>query len=291
LITRKIDKIFDAFMVLIVVTVVILCLFPVLNVASMSLSSRDAILSNKVWILPVDITFKSYKMVLADKSMTTSLLFSVILTVTSTVYSLGMTILCAYPLTKKNLKGRRFFMTLIIFTMYFSGGIVPDYMLVKSLHLLDTMWVLVIPGSISVFNMIILKSFFTNLPDSLQESAFLDGASEWVILTRIVLPLSKPVLATLALFYAVGRWNGFQDALMYISKPELNPIQLKLYKLVYNLTQVEVTQAEGLQMDSTYASESIKAACIMFATLPIICVYPWLQKYFISGVMVGAIKG
>lgn len=291
MITRKIDKIFDAFMVLIVVIVVVLCLFPVLNVASMSLSSRDAILSNKVWIWPVDFTFKSYKMVLADKSMTTSLLFSVILTVISTVYALGMTILCAYPLTKKNLKGRRFFMTLIIFTMYFSGGIVPDYMLVKSLHLLDTMWVLVIPGSISVFNMIILKSFFTNLPDSLQESAFLDGASEWVILTRIVLPLSKPVLATLALFYAVGRWNGFQDALMYISKPELNPIQLKLYKLVYNLTQVEVTQAEGFQMDNTYTSESIKAACIMFATLPIICVYPWLQKYFISGVMVGAIKG
>jgi putative aldouronate transport system permease protein len=289
--TKKIDKGFDYLMIFIVLGMVLLCLIPVLNVASTSLSSREAILNNKVWIFPVDFTWSSYKSVFQDKTMIHSLVYSAILTAGCTIFNLAMTILCAYPLTKKKLKGRRTFMTLIIITMYFSGGMIPDYMLVKNLHLLNSVWALVLPGAISVFNMIILKSFFMGIPESLEESAFLDGASDWVILTRIVLPLSTPVLATLALFYAVGRWNGFMDALMYVSNPKLEPIQLKLYKIIFNNSSLEIAQTEGAKLDTSTTAESIKAACVMFATVPIIMIYPWLQKYFISGMMVGAVKG
>lgn len=288
---KKLDKGFDYLMIFTVLIVVLLCLIPMLNVASMSLSSREAILNNKVWIWPVDFSLSSYKSVFADNNMVYSLIYSAILTIGCTVYQLAMTILCAYPLTKKNLKGRKFFMTLIIITMYFSGGMIPDYLLIKNLDLLNKVWCLILPGSIVVFNMIILKSFFMNIPESLEESAFLDGASEWVILTRIVLPLSTPVLATLALFYAVGRWNGFMDALMYITDARLEPIQLKLYKIIYNNSSLEIAQTEGARMDASTTPESIKAACVMFSTVPILMIYPWLQKYFISGIMVGAVKG
>lgn len=289
--TKPLDRTYDLLIALFVFIAVALCLFPMLNVAAMSLSSRAAVLANKVWLWPVGLSFDSYRAVFADKSMTYSLVFTAILTTVTTVYSLGMTTLCAYPLTKKRLKGRRIFMTLIIFTMYFSGGMIPDYLLIRSLGILNKVWALILPGSISAFYMIILKSFFTSLPDSLEESAYLDGANDWVILTRIVLPLSTPVLATLALFYAVGRWNGFMDALMYISNPKLTPIQLKLYKIVYNISSVEISQNEGGASDANVMAESLKAACVMFATVPILVVYPWLQRYFISGVMVGAIKG
>jgi putative aldouronate transport system permease protein len=288
---KKIDKGFDYLMIFIVLGVVLLCLIPMLNVASMSLSSREAILKNKVGIWPVELTWSSYKSVFSDNTMTHALIYSAFLTVGCTLYQLAMTILCAYPLTKKKLKGRKFFMTLIIITMYFSGGMIPDYMLIKNLNLLNKVWALVLPGSIVVFNMILLKSFFMNIPESLEESAFLDGASDWIILTRIVLPLSTPVLATLALFYAVGRWNGFMDALMYINNPKLEPIQLKLYKIIFNNSSLEIAQTEGARQDISTTPESIKAACVMFSTVPILMIYPWLQKYFISGIMVGAVKG
>jgi putative aldouronate transport system permease protein len=174
--------------------------------------------------------------------------------------------------------------------MYFSGGMIPEYILMKDLKMIDKWYVLMLPYCLSAFNMIILKTFFTNLPESLEESAFLDGASYFTILVRIVIPLSKPVLATLALFYAVGRWNGFQDALIYITKHEYHPLQLKLYQLVYNNQMSEIALAEGMS-NQNVTPEGLKAAAVMFATVPILLVYPWLQRYFISGVMIGAIKG
>ena len=284
------DKAFDWTMLLIVGFTSIVCLLPIIYILSVSFSSSMAIAARKVLLWPVEFTGKSYAAVFTDKSMVNSMIFTIWITLVGTTLSLIMTILCAYPLTKKNLKGRNFILVFIVITMYFGGGMIPEYLLVKQLGMVDKPMALIIPYCLSAFNMIILKTFFSNLPESLEESAFLDGASHFVILTRIVIPLSMPVLATLALFYAVGRWNGFQDALIYISKQEYFPLQMKLYQLIYNNQMSEIAQQEGSSV-TQLAPESLKAAAVMFATIPILLVYPWLQRYFISGVMIGAIKG
>ena len=284
------DRVFDSTINLVIAVTSLLCLLPLLYILSVSLSSSDAIAARQVLILPVGITLESYLAVFADSSMIGSMIFTVWLTAACTVLSIIMTILAAYPLTKKKLKGRNFFLVVIVITMYFGGGMIPEYILVKSLNMIDTPWALMVPYCLSAFNMIILKTFFTNLPESLEESAYLDGASHLVILIRIVIPLSTPVLATLALFYAVGRWNGFQDALIFINKQSLFPLQMKLYQLIFNNQLSEIAQQEGASVQKLQP-ESLKAAAVMFATVPILLVYPWLQRYFISGIMIGAIKG
>lgn len=223
--------------------------------------------------------------------MTGALFFTIQLTIIYTVFSMFLTIAAAYPLTQKRLRGRKFFLLVIIFTMFFSGGIIPDYILMKNLKLINTIWALILPGLISGFNFIILKTFFSSIPESLVESARLDGCSDIGILTRIVLPLSIPVIATLSLFYAVAKWNSFQDALMYITDSRLYPLQLKLYQIVQNSLAVDIAIQEGSNTTTNTLPESLRAASIMFATIPIVLVYPWLQKYFIKGVMIGAIKG
>jgi len=238
------------------------------------------------------ITIESYRYVFMDPAFTRSMWWTAILTVICTLVSLTMTVLCAYPLTYDWIKGKTFINTLIIFTMYFSAGTIPNYILMKDMGLLDNPLVLIIPNCLSVFNMIILRSFFFGIPDSLRESAELDGANPFTVLVRIYLPLSAPVLATLALFYAVGRWNGFSDALLYIkSAPQWVPIQLKLWQLIQNMTSIDVTTVEMVAGSVPRASDAIKAAAIMFATVPILIVYPWLQRYFIEGVTIGAVKG
>lgn len=182
-------------------------------------------------------------------------------------------------------------MFIIIVTMFFSGGIIPEYILVKDLNLLDTIWALVLPGLISPFYLIILISFFNGIPESLEEAAEIDGTSQIGTMLRIILPLSLPVIATLSLFYAVGRWNGFQDTLLYITSEELYPLQLKLYQLVQNNMITDLTRNEGPAAGVRATTESLKAASVVFATVPILIVYPWLQRYFVSGVMLGAVKG
>ena len=238
------------------------------------------------------ITMESYRYVFLDPAFTRSMWWTAILTVICTIVSLTMTILCAYPLTYGWLKGKTLINTLIIFTMYFSAGTIPNYILMKTLGLLNNPLVLIIPNCLSVFNVIILRSFFFGIPDSLRESAEIDGANPFTVLIRIYLPLSMPVLATLALFYAVGRWNGFSDALLYITAaPQWVPIQLKLWQLIQNMTSIDVSTVEMVAGNVPRASDAIKAAAIMFATVPILVVYPWLQRYFIAGVTIGAVKG
>jgi putative aldouronate transport system permease protein len=201
-----------------------------------------------------------------------------------------MTALCAYPLTYDYLKGKRIINTIIIMTMYFSAGTIPNYILMRDLDLINKPLVLIVPNCLSVFNMIVMRSFFYSIPESLRESAELDGANPFTVLIRIYLPLSTSVLATLALFYAVGRWNGFSDALIYMTTPKYAPIQLKLYQIINNLSAIDTAQLEG-SASSPMVSEGLKAATVMFATVPILIVYPWLQRYFISGVTIGAVKG
>ncbi|MDR1531996.1 MAG: carbohydrate ABC transporter permease [Clostridiales bacterium] len=268
---------------------VFLCLTPLLNVLARSLSSAEALVRNEVILLPVGFNLGAYRLVLGDPKYTWSLAWTAMLTVICTLVSMTMTVLCAYPLTYDQLKGRRFFNTYIILTMYFSAGTIPTYLLLKDIRLLNNPLVLVIPSCLSVFNMIIMRSFFYGIPESLRESAELDGAGPIRTLVSIYLPLSGPSLATLALFYAVGRWNGFADALMFMNKREYFPIQLLLYNILNSVTSVEVSTQEGFS--SPGLSETLKAATVMFATVPILVVYPWLQRYFISGVTIGAVKG
>ncbi|WP_426452542.1 carbohydrate ABC transporter permease [Paenibacillus sp. S-38] len=283
-------RLVDAVIMLIVGAVMLICLLPFLHIIAISLSSKHAVLSNTVTIFPKELDVRAYEVVFQDSRMLWSMGLTIALTVSYTLISMVMSICAAYPLTKENLKGRSAFMMLIVFTMFFSGGLIPEYLLVKQLGLLDNLMALIVPGMISAFNLIILRTFFTSIPASLEESAYLDGSSHIGTLIRIVLPLSLPVLATLSLFYAVSRWNGFTDALFYITNADLYPIQLKLYQIVMNSMVTDVTAQEGAaQVD--VVPEGIKAASIMFATAPILIVYPWLQRYFVSGVMIGAVKG
>ena len=287
---RTSNRLFDGVNVILLAISVLVCLAPFIHILAISLSSNRAVTSGDVTLLPIEFDLHAYRSVFSDMTMIRSLGFTVLLTVLSTVLCMIMTVAAGYPLTKSGLKGKKLIMIVILITMFFSGGIIPEYILVKDLHLLNTIWALVLPGLISPFYLIILISFFNGIPASLEEAAEMDGASPFGTLIRIILPLSLPVLTTLSLFYAVGRWNGFQDTLLYITKAELYPLQLKLYQLVQNNMITDLTVNEGPSAVRA-APESLKAASVMFATVPILLVYPWLQRYFVNGVMLGAVKG
>ena len=270
--------------------VALVCLLPFLHVVSMSLSSNGAVISQKVYFFPVEWSVEGYKMVLNDPSMMRSLGITVLLTVGFTLLGMILTVLAAYPLTKKDLKGRSVISFMFMFTMYFGGGLIPEYLLMNDLKMLNTLWSLLLPLAFSAYNIIIMRSFIeSSIPASLEEAAFLDGANYWSVLFRVVIPLCKPVLATLCLFFAVGRWNAYGDALYYISTSRLYPMQLKLYYLM-GMASDAANLAEG-GAASYVTGEVVKATCVMFATIPIIILYPFLQRYFVTGIMIGAVKG
>ncbi len=279
----------DWIIALICFLVMFVCLLPMLNVLARSFSDAEALMRNEVFLWPKGWNLIAYKTILGNAKYIHSLWFTALLTVGCTLLSLFMTVCCAYPLTYDQLKGGKVINALILFTMYFSAGTIPHYLLMKNLNMLDTVWCMVIPGCISVYNMIVMRSFFYGIPDSLREAAEIDGAGPIRTLVQIYLPLSLPVLATLALFYAVGRWNGFSDALLYIKNEELFPIQLYLYYVLQNSTQQEIATQEGFATPGV--GETVKMATVMFATVPILVVYPWLQRYFIAGMTIGAVKG
>ena len=269
------------------------CLLPMVHVLACSLSSPESLVRNEVFLWPKGWNIEAYKTVLTTEKYVRSLGFTAILTIGCTLLSLALTVCCAYPLIYPNLKGGKVINFLILFTMYFSAGTIPMYVLLSKLNMLDTPWVLMIPNCISVFNVIIMRSFFYGVPDSLREAAEIDGAGPLRTMVVVYLPLSLPVIATLALFYAVGRWNGFSDALMYLkssSSEKYWPIQLLLYNVIQGSTQTtEQVAQEGFF--SAGVSKTIQMATVMFATVPILLVYPWLQRYFVTGVTIGAVKG
>lgn len=289
MITTRRTKLGDWLIVIVCVVIILLCVLPIVHIAARSLSSTESLIRSEVSLWPKGLNFDAYGYILRDGKFTWALVWTAILTVVGTALSLFMTTVCAYPLTYDKLKGRRFFMTFIVFTMFFNAGIIPTYLLLKDLTFLNKPVVLVVPYCLSVFNMIIMKTFLGQIPDSLRESAEIDGAGPIRVLVGIYLPLSTPVIATLALFYAVGRWNGFTDALWYMNVREWYPIQLLLYNLITAITNIDVITAEGTIAPGI--TESLKAAAIMFATVPILIVYPWLQRYFITGATLGAEKG
>ena len=286
--TEKKWSIGNIILVIVCLLICAICLVPMLSLLARSLSSSDALVKHEVYLLPKGLNFQAYALVLKDAKYIRAFFWTVFLTVAETLLCLFMTTICAYPLIFKELKGRNVFNVIITITMFFNAGTIPNYLLMQRLNLLDNPLVLIIPGCLSVYNMIILRSFFYGIPDSLRESAEIDGASFFTILRKIYIPLSKPVLATLALFYAVGRWNGYSDALMYMKNKDFYPLQLLLYNILNNINQVEVTTQEGFSTPGL--QESLKAAIVMFSTIPILCIYPFLQKYFIQGVTLGAVK-
>ena len=288
MIRSKSAKIGDCVFVIICLLVCVTCLLPMLNLLARSLSGSEYLIKREVYLWPKGWNLDAYTMVLGDMKYIRAFFWTVLLTVICTIVSLTMTTLCAYPLIFENLKGRSVINVFITITMFFNAGTIPNYLLMKSLGLLNNPAVLIIPSCMSVYNMIIMRSFFYGIPDSLRESAEIDGASFIKILTSIYVPLSKPVFATLALFYAVGRWNGYSDALMFMNNKDYYPLQLLLYNILNNINQVEVATQEGFSAPGL--SESLKAAIVMFSTVPILLIYPWLQKYFIHGVTVGAVK-
>ena len=268
--------------------VIFMCLAPMLTLLSRSLSDPRSLLRNEVTLLPKGLNFNAYQTILSDSMYTRSLVWTAILTGICMALSMFMTTICAYPLIYDNLKGRRFFNAMILFTMYFGAGLIPNYLLYNDLGLLNNPLVLIVPNCLSVFNVIIMRSFLFGIPDSLRESAEIDGAGPIRVLVNIYIPLSTSVIATLTLFYAVGRWNGYGDALFYMFRNrDYYPIQYLLYNIISGMQNIDPGQTD-IPMG---ASDTYKAASVMFATVPILMIYPWLQRYFIHGVTLGSEKG
>lgn len=277
-------------MYMIVLFFTVICLYPFLNVVAYSFSDSTAVMSGKVTVIPVGFQLDAYKQILKQAQIWTSMNISVIVTLGGTLLGLALTTCAAYALSKEDLKGRSILTGFILFTMYFSGGIIPTFMVVKGVGLYDSIASLVIPSAMNVFNFIIMRTFFKNIPLELKEAAFLDGATDMQILVKIVIPLSLPIIATIGLYYAVSYWNDYFSALLYIQTPEKFSLQLRLRQILFadQINNLAASAESGL---SNVMPETLKMACITLTTLPIIAIYPWLQKYFVKGTMVGAVKG
>jgi putative aldouronate transport system permease protein len=261
-------------------------IFPLLYVVAVSLTPYSEVLKNGGFaIVPSKISLDTYATFLDDSKIPRAYVVTIFITVVGTFVNLWVTTLMAYPLSKKNMPFRNALLLLIIFTMLFGGAIIPTYLIVKATGLIDTVWAMIIPGSVGTFYLLIMKTFFENMPESLDEAAKIDGASEIRILGQIVLPLSMPIMATVGLFYSVGHWNEFFQAIIYISDNSLHPLQVILRGM---LNQSNLPE---LDFERVVPTESLQMAAVVLSTLPIVVVYPFIQKYFTQGAMLGSIKG
>ena len=278
---------FQIIMALVCFVALALTLSPLLNVLAISLSGKDAIAKGVVGLWPVDFTTQAYEQVFGSSSTVYSMFYSLGLTIFVGLLTTFLTILAAYPLSKLDLKGGRFFMSLITITMYISAGTIPSYLLVKNLGLMNSIWALILPGMISPFQLIILRSFFLGINKSLFEAAYMDGCGEWGCLFKIAVPLSTPSISTIMLFACVSRWNGISDVLYYIQNPKLYTLQYQL-KLLLDSFHIEYTPEEMATM--TMSAENVKSATILFSMIPILVVYPFVQKFFTKGINIGGVK-
>ncbi len=273
------------------IALALLCLFPLLHVLALSLSSANAAAAGKVVLWPVDFTTKAYEFALDRPEFARSFWVSIKRVVLGTAVNMVLTVLVAYPLSKENaaFRWRTFYVWFFVLTMLFSGGLIPLYMIVRSTHLLDSIWALVLPNAVPVFNVVLLLNFFRALPRELEEAALIDGAGHWTILWQIYLPLSKPALATLTLFTIVFHWNSWFDGLIFMNSPQNYPLQSYLQTLVISR---DISQ---FSMDATLlklvSDQTFKAAQIFIGALPIILIYPFLQRYFVKGIVLGSVKG
>lgn len=284
---------FDALIYIVLALVAACMLYPFLNVIAVSISDYSSYLENPMRILPGKINMGAFKYVFSSSLILSSYRNTIIITVLGTLISLIITILTAYPLSKEELKGKSIFMNLLIFSMMFSGGIIPSFYLIRSLGLLDTLWALILPSVISAYNIILMKNYFNSIPKSLEEAAKIDGASDLYVLWKIVVPLSTPIIATISLFVCVGYWNSYFNAVLYIRDQGKWTLQLLLREIIMTAnTQLLNAGGNFAEVSSdTIPPQTIKYASLIVVILPILCVYPFLQKYFVKGIMMGAVKG
>lgn len=286
----KNEKIFLGIVMTFLILLSLSIIVPLLNIVALSFSDKGEIAAGNVGIIPKGFTMSSYKYVMWDNTFISSFKVSVFVTVVGTALSLVTVTLAAYPLSKPNLKHRKPLLLFFVFTMMFSGGLVPSYIIIKSLGLINTVWALILPSVMSCYNMLLVKNFMEGLPESLEESAKIDGANDFQVFMRIVLPLCKPVLATVGLFFAVGYWNSYFPGIMYINDPALKPLQTHLYELIQSSTAVwEMSPAMQAKLAGV-STQGIQSATIVAATVPILIVYPFLQKHFVKGIVVGSEK-
>ncbi len=286
------EKIFDAVNNIFMFLIIIVMLYPMINQIAISFSSNSAIISGKVSVWPIQPTLDAYREIVADKNFFRSMGNTVFFTITATVTQIVFTSIFAYPLSKKHLKGRSVIMSLLVFSMMFgTGGLIPTYLLIRNLHLIDSYAAIILPGAISIWNTIVIKNFFQQVPESLEEAAIIDGAGILRVFVSIVLPLSVPVLAAITLFAAVWAWNVFFEGIVYITSPSKKLLQMYLNDILQanigSQTGPNTTNNDGQILNT----ESLKAAALICTIAPIIMVYPFVQKYFMTGLMIGAVKG
>jgi len=281
-------KVFRVFNVLALLAIVFVTFYPFLNMVAQSFSSEGAITAGRVNLVPRGFNIETYKVVMGDSMFWNNYKNTVVYTVVATSISIVLTTVFAYAISKRHLKGRNFFIAIAVFTMFFNGGIIPNYVLITSLGMKNTLWAIVLPNAISVFNLLIMKAFFENMPAELEEAAAIDGLNTYGILFRIVLPLSKAVLATMILFYAVTNWNAWFGAFLYLDKKELFPVTIFLRNMIAGASTA--TSIGGSADNLTQVAANIKSVTMVLSVLPILVVYPFVQKYFVSGVMLGSVK-
>jgi putative aldouronate transport system permease protein len=281
-------KVFRVFNITALLMIVFVTFYPFLNMVAQSFSSEGNISAARVNLIPLGFNIETYKIVMGNALFWTSYKNTVIYTVVGTLISLVLTTTFAYAISKRHLKGRNFFIAIAVFTMFFNGGIIPNYVLISSLGMRDTLWAIVLPNAISVFNLLIMKSFFENMPAELEEAGAIDGLSTYGILFRIVLPLSKAVLATMVLFYAVINWNAWFGAFLYLDKSSLFPVTIYLRNMIAGASTA--SSLGGNAENVTQIASNIKSVTMVLSVVPILLIYPFVQKYFVSGVMLGSVK-
>lgn len=289
------DKVYNVINIVLVGMITLIILYPLLFVVFASLSDPRLIFDNVLLLWPKGFTLDGYKRVFDNPDIWMGFKNAVIYTVLGTAVNVIMTTLAAYPLSRRDFRGRNVITILFTFTMFFSGGLIPTYLVNQELGIINTMWVMILPGAVSVYNMIIMRTYFQqNIPLELEESAFIDGATDMQLLLKVVLPLSTPIIAVMMMFYGVGRWNGYFDAMIYLSDRELFPLQLILREiLVQNQMGDSANQAtmSTSQSEVNLIKQSIKYAVVVVSSVPVLIFYPIVSKYFEKGIMVGAIKG
>jgi putative aldouronate transport system permease protein len=282
------DRAFTSVNYVFLTLVALVTLLPFVNVLAKSVSENSAVMAGRVGLVPSGFQLTTYRYVLLESGFLRSLRVSLFVTIAGTFGGLVMSAITAYPLSKTWLRGRKLFLSIYVFSMIFAPGLVPRYLLMRYLGLLNTIWVLIIPYTLAIYNMILMKNYFEGLPESLEESARIDGASNLRILFSIVLPISKPIMATITIFYAVSFWNNYFSAMIFVTKPELKPLQLFLLELI---RQMEDPLTSGDDAAMTMPPETVRSASIILTTLPIIVVYPFLQRHFVKGIVIGSVKG
>lgn len=295
-ITVNSDTVFDTVNTLLMVILLFVFVWPLWFVIIASFSDPSQVWAGNVLLLPKDITLISYEELIAYKQIWTGYANSIFYTVTGTALNMVLTVCCAFPLSRKNFPPRKLLLVLVMFTMYFNGGIIPTYMMMRKVGILNTRWAMIVPGAISVYNMLVVRSYFINsIPKELEEAAIIDGANLAQYLWKIVLPLSKPVLAVVGLYYAVAHWNDFYNALLYLNDAAMKPLQSILRELLTSSQMLADQISSGVDaaslLEKKNLAETMKYSMIIVSVIPMMCVYPFVQKHFVKGVMVGSIKG